>query len=334
MASEPQVTQEQLAQERSIRFALLADLGVLSLAVPVGLMGGSLTIKAEALRFVLGMSIEIFAYTVMWRLHRGKLHDLEFGGGKLEQIANLVTGIGMLGAAAWIASKAMEIVSGHGEVGTPLGLALAAIVGALNAYVNFVAWDAMRRATQGDTSLVMQGQLQARRVKLICSLVVLFTMTAAALSTDNVVVASADAVGSVFVAIFMVLNGSEMLRIGIPDLLDRSAGKTVRDTVDRVLAGSAGDYRRLDRVRSRRSGRVVFVEIVLSFEPGLTIAEVNRRIGALKQSMARGDRARRHLDPHHRRPPRKPSRNRRWLWVRSANGISEMAENRVLSNSR
>ena len=78
-----------------------------------------------------------------------------------------------------------------------------------------------------------------------------------------------------FVAIFMVLNGSEMLRTGIPDLLDRSAGKTVRDTVDRV-AGSAGHYQRLDRVRSRRSGRVVFVEIVLSFEPGLTIAEVNR----------------------------------------------------------
>ena len=151
MASEPQVTPEQLAQEHSIRFALLADLGVLALAVPVGLLGGSLTIKAEAIRFVLGMSIEIFAYTVMWRLHRGKLHDLEFGGGKLEQIANLVTGIGMLGAAAWIASKAMAIVSGHGEVGTPLGLALAAIVGALNAYVNFVAWDAMRRATEGDS---------------------------------------------------------------------------------------------------------------------------------------------------------------------------------------
>ena len=45
-----------------------------------------------------------------------------------------------------------------------------------------------------------------------------------------------------------------MLRTGIPDLLDRSAGKSVRDTVDRVLAGSAGDYQRLDRVRSRRSG--------------------------------------------------------------------------------
>jgi hypothetical protein len=32
---------------------------------------------------------------------------------------------------------------------------------------------------------------------------------------------------------------------------------------------------------------VVFVEVVLSFEPALTIAEVNRRIAALKESMAR-----------------------------------------------
>lgn len=284
MANGP--TPQQLAQERSIRFALLADIGVLSLMVPVGLLGGSLTIKAEAIRFVLMMSIEIFAYTVMWRLHRGKLHDLEFGGGKLEQIANLVTGIGMLGAAAWIATKAMAIVGGQAAVGTPLGLALAAIVGALNAYINFVAWDGMRRAAERESSLVMQGQLQARRVKLICSLVVLFTMTAAALSTDNVIVASADAVGSVFVAVFMVLNGSEMLRSGIPDLLDRSAGKSVRDTVDRVLSGSADHYQRLDRIRSRRSGRVVFIEVVLSFEPGLTIAEVNRRIAALREGMA------------------------------------------------
>jgi divalent metal cation (Fe/Co/Zn/Cd) transporter len=287
MASDPQVTQEQLAQERSIRFALLADLGVLALFAPVGLLGGSLTIKAEAIRFVLMMSIEIFAYSVMWRLHRGKLHDLEFGGGKLEQVANLVTGIGMLGGAAWIATKAMAIVGGHAEVGTPLGLALAAIVGALNAYINFVAWDGMRQASKGESTLVMQGQLNARWVKLICSVVVLFTMTAAALSTDNVVVASADAVGSIFVAIFMVLNGMEMLRTGIPDLLDRSAGKSVRETVDRVLADNAGDYQRLDRVRSRKSGRVVFIEVALAFDPGLSVGEVNRRIATLKEAMAR-----------------------------------------------
>ncbi len=280
-------TPEQLAQEHSLRFALLADTAVLALFIPVGLLGGSLTIKAETIRFVLMMSIEVFALVVMWRLHRGKLHDMEFGGGKLEQIANVATGLGMLGGAAWIASQAMAIVSGHAEVGTPLGLALAAMVGALNAYVNFIAWDGMRRAAAGESSVVMQSQLRSRWVKLVCSLVVLVTMTVAALSSDNVIVASADAVGSVFVAVFMVVNGMEMLRIGVPDLLDRSAGKGVRATVDRVLADGAGDYQRLDRVRSRKSGRVVFIEVALSFEPGLTVAEVNRRIAALKEAMAR-----------------------------------------------
>ena len=64
MASDPLVTPEQLTQEHSLRFALLADLGVLALFVPVGLLGGSLTIKAEVIRFVLMMSIEIFAYAL------------------------------------------------------------------------------------------------------------------------------------------------------------------------------------------------------------------------------------------------------------------------------
>src|SRR5688572_29777357 len=121
MTRDPRITPEQQAQERSVRFASLADIGVLALMVPVGLLGGSLTLKAEAIRFVLMLSVEFFAYTVMRRVHRGKLHDMEFGGGKLEQIANLVTGIGMLGAAAWIATKATAIVGGHAAVGTPVG---------------------------------------------------------------------------------------------------------------------------------------------------------------------------------------------------------------------
>lgn len=287
MTIDPGITPKQQAAERALRFALLADTAVLALMVPVGILGGSLTLKAEAIRFVLMLLIEYFAYAVMWRVHRGKLLDMEFGGGKLEQIANLATGLGMLGAAVWIATKAFAIVGGHAAVGTPLGLALAAIVGVLNAYINLLAWDGMRRAARGETTVVMQGQLKSRGVKLVSSLVVVLTMTVAALSTDAVVVAWADAGGSMFVAVFIFLNAIGMLRAGIPDLLDRSAGKAVRDTVDRVLAGNVSDYERLDRVRSRRSGRVVFIEVVLSFEAGLTIAEVNRRIEVLKQSMER-----------------------------------------------
>lgn len=62
MAIDPRITPKQQAQERALRFALLADTAVLALMVPVGILGGSLTLKAEAIRFVLMLLIEYFAY--------------------------------------------------------------------------------------------------------------------------------------------------------------------------------------------------------------------------------------------------------------------------------
>jgi len=279
------ITPRQREQEHSVLFGLLADSGIIALMIPIAIFGGSLTLMAESIRCVMMMMIEFFAYNVMRRVHRGKLQDMEFGGGKLEQIANFVMALGMLGAAAWIAYKAFTVISGHEPVGTPLGLGLAAIIGAVNAYINFVAWRAMRHASRGETTLVMLGQLRARMVKLVSSLVVLLSMTVAALSTDNVVVTWADALGSIFVAAFIVWNAWGMLRSSIPDLVDRTAGPAVHETVNNVLVTLAGEYERLDRIRSRRSGRVVFVEVVLTFQPSLTIAEVNERIDRVKRAM-------------------------------------------------
>lgn len=279
------ITPRQREQEHSVLFGLLADSGIIALMIPIAIFGGSLTLMAESIRCVMMMMIEFFAYNVMRRVHRGKLQDMEFGGGKLEQIANFVMALGMLGAAAWIAYKAFTVISGHEPVGTPLGLALAAIIGAVNAYINFVAWRAMRHASRGETTLVMLGQLRARMVKLVSSLVVLLAMTVAAWSTDNVVVTWADALGSIFVAAFIVWNAWGMLRSSIPDLVDRTAGPAVHETVNNVLVTLAGEYERLDRIRSRRSGRVVFVEVVLTFQPSLTIAEVNERIDRVKRAM-------------------------------------------------
>jgi len=287
MAIPSSITAEQQAEERSLRFALVADGLILSLLVVVGVVGGSLTITAEAIRGILMALIELFAYLVMRRIHRGVLADLEFGTGKLEQIANLAIGFGRLGGSVWIVSKAFAIIAGERALGTPFGLALAAIAGALNASINILAWDAMRRAVRAESSLLMQAQLRARVVKLVSSLFVQVTMTIAALSADPVVVAGADAVGSLFVAVFIFVNAIGMLRSGIPDLLDRSAGKQVRDSIERALASHLGDYGRLQRLRSRRSGRVVFIELALGFEPGLSIAEVNRRIEALKEPLRR-----------------------------------------------
>lgn len=268
-----------------MQFGLVADSGVLVVLLLSGILGGSLTILAEAIRGSLMGLTEIFSLVVMRRIHRGQLADLEFGTGKLEQVANTVIGAAMLGGAVWIAIRALTVLVGERAVGAPFGLAMAAIAGALNAYCNLLAWVRMRRALRAESSLVMVGQLRARTVKLASSLFVLATMTLAALAMDEEVAAWADVIGSLFVAAFIAANALDMLASGLADLLDRSAGRAVRDAIDRALARHAGDFGQVARVRSRRSGRVVFIELALRFDPGLSIAEVNRRIDALKLSL-------------------------------------------------
>ena len=275
------LTPAQRAQERSMLFALAMDFVMVAATVLSGVLGGSLTMLAESARTSLGYALEIFTLVVLRRIHRGVLADLEYGAGKLEQAASVVIAAGMLLAAVWIAFNAYGVWSGTRELGTPMGLAAAAIVGMVNLYVNLLAWDSVRRSLTADASLIMEAQLRVRWVKLFSTLVVSVGLTISALSTDDVVVAWADTLGSLFVAGYMVLNAIEVMRTSLPDLLDRSAGAAVAEVVRRALDAARADYEDVTRLRTRRSGRITFVEIELAFDPALSMAEVARRVGAL-----------------------------------------------------
>jgi divalent metal cation (Fe/Co/Zn/Cd) transporter len=262
------------------------DTAMFILVLTAALIGGSLTMLAEALRGGLGYMLECFTFLVLRRIHRGVLVDMEYGSGKLEQVANVMIGASMLIAAGWIAVGVLKIASGQRAIGTPAGLTFAAMVGMLNLYVNVLAWDAVRRAAVANDSLIMSAQLTLRWVKMIASFVVIVSLTVSALSTDETIVAFADALGSLFVATYLVIESIAVLRSALPDLLDRSAGERVRETVTRSLATHSADYARINGFRSRRAGRVIFIEIALAFDVALTIAEVNRRIDTLKTAIS------------------------------------------------
>ena len=266
------ITADQRRRERAVALAIAMDLSMFFSFLTVSIVGGSFTLLAESIRGGLGIALECFSYVVLRRIHRGALVDLDYGTGKLEQVANLVISASMLLGALWIGAGALRILTGDRELGTPIGLAAAAIAGMVNLYVNLVAWDGMRRVAAAGDSLILQAQLTLRWTKLFASLVIAIGLTVAALSTDDVIVAWADGLGSLFVGGYLVKSALAVLRGALPDLLDRSADRTTRLAVERGLARHAGDYVRLQRVRSRRSGHTAFVEIALELDAGLSLA--------------------------------------------------------------
>lgn len=279
------LTPDQRARERSIQLALGLDAATLVAYISAAVAVGSLTVIAELVRGSLMTLIEVFALVVMRNIHRGRVAFLEFGSGKLEQLVNLLIAGGMLLGAGWIALDVLALVRTGEVTGTPAGFAASAILASFNLYVNLVAWDAMRRAARSGGSLIMQGQLQARVVKLVSSAFIQLTLTIAALSTDSVVIAWADGLGALFVCGFIVHTAGGMLRAGLPDLIDRSVAEEFQAGLNRMLVRHFDDYDRLDLVRTRRSGDTVYAEVALAFPPQLTMAEVHARIEAMQASL-------------------------------------------------
>src|SRR5260221_10814514 len=190
----------------------------------------------------------------MRRIHRGRMAVLEFGSGKLEQLVNLLIAGGMLAGAAWIILATATLVGGAELHGSPSAFAFAAIAAAVNLYINVVAWDGMRRAARGGGSLIMQGQLQARVVKMVSSAFVQVTLTIATLSTDAGVIVWADAIGALFVCGFIIHSAVRMLRAGLPELIDRLVTEEFQAAINRMLAKHFDDYDRLDQVPTPRAG--------------------------------------------------------------------------------
>ncbi|NDA10259.1 MAG: hypothetical protein EBZ07_05370 [Verrucomicrobia bacterium] len=70
------------------------------------------------------------------------------------------------------------------------------------------------------------------------------------------------------------------------DLMDATLGETTQLQILRQLVRHMDDYERLHKVRSRRSGSHIFVEVFLEFDSNLRMAEVETRIDRLRQAIA------------------------------------------------
>jgi cation diffusion facilitator family transporter len=280
------LTDEQKARERSMIFAIVLDSFIGSALFIAGILGGSLTVLAEAIRGTLGQFVEMFSLLVLRGIHRGQVAEFEFGAGKLEQVCNLAIAVSMLAGAGWVSFHAIGVLL-YGHTASPVGLALGASFGALNTFLNFIAWDEVRQACRGSASVIMRAQLTSRRTKLISSCAVQITLTVAALARDPMIAGVADGGGALFVSAYMTYMARQMLRHGLPDILDRSLDEASQIAMLRVLAAHFDAYDQLLGLRTRRSGTRVFIEITLGFAADLTLAELRRRTDPIKAAIAR-----------------------------------------------
>ncbi|NDA26887.1 MAG: cation transporter, partial [Verrucomicrobia bacterium] len=95
-----------------------------------------------------------------------------------------------------------------------------------------------------------------------------------------------DPFASLLGVAFMLHAAYAISSSSVDDLMDATLGETTQLQILRQLVRHMDDYERLHKVRSRRSGSHIFVEVFLEFDSNLRMAEVETRIDRLRQAIA------------------------------------------------
>lgn len=276
----------QRQRERALLLAAILDGFIGLLLLVVGVAAGSLTCFAESLRGNMMWTIDVVSLAVIRHLHRGRLTGFDFGTGKIEQLCCIAIACGLAVGAGWVAYDAVMLIAAGESTASPLGLRLAAVVGAVNVFINFVAFDKVRQAARGRPSSIMEAQVRARRARLVASLIVQATMTGAAVALDPLVVAWLDAGGALLVSAIMCRAALALLRESVPDLLDRSAGHLAGAALAEASAALPSGFF-LESYRSRGTVRALRLEVIVACPASGSVAALRAARTALALEMER-----------------------------------------------
>lgn len=281
----PSATAPAAATERLALLGQAAAWSVVS-AIP-SIVAVSRSNSPSMLGASLRANLEGLATVVVWlalrRVARRGESEENFGPGKLHGLVSL----GLAGAlaasfAVVVAVAAVRIAHPAAPRGAWWGLA---VWGGFYLPMNLWFWRRAWRLARGGDSVVVEGVWRLFRLKALATLVVLVATGAAVLAPEARWLPRVDPVGALLVAGLIAHSAWRVGSRSIDELLDRALGERDQLRVLRRLAERIDDYDALHRVRSRRAGDTIFLEIDIEFPDDLPMGEAKRRILAMKDAI-------------------------------------------------
>ena len=261
-------------RERAMALGVGTDVLTAAPMLGIAIWSHSLTLLADALRGGLLTLLELFAYIMLRRIHRRRLPSYEYGSGKIESLLNLLIGAALVVSGIWVFGLGVISLL-HPPPARPLGLAGATMIAAVNAVQNAWMFLTVLRAGRDRGSVLINGQVRTRLLKLISSIIATLAILISAIFAGHISGVFADLVGSAVVFQVMIWTAYKLIASSLPDLLDRALDEPQRAAINGVLIRHVEVFDLILHVRTRKSGITKFVEIGLGFDAERRMGDVD-----------------------------------------------------------
>jgi len=274
----------EMEREQAIFLNLLAAAAPAIPKFAAAVFSGSVTLYASALKTINEAIGVLVSWIIARKIARGDPGVYDYGMGKFENIARIVTGSVMLISFViliFVACYRILVPAPLGNGGVQAGIVIVVIMAAVDSYFSFRNY---RIAVQ-ESSPLMDSQWRLFRLKAIANLVVLITLLLATLCAGLPWAIYIDPVASFAVIGLLLYSGLRMILSSLPDLLDQTLEEELQLVVVKELADHFHNYEQLHGVKSRRSGGSVYIDIFLEFRGDLPMCEVQDVSDRMKISL-------------------------------------------------
>jgi ferrous-iron efflux pump FieF len=274
----------EMERETAIFFNLLVASAPAIPKLAAAVLSGSVTLYASAMKTVNEAIGVLVAWMIARKIARGDPGVYDYGMGKYENIARIITGSVMLISFVIliiVATYKILFPAPLGSGGVQIGMIIVIIMIAVDSYITVRNY----RIAVREPSPLMDSQWRLFRLKAIANLVVFLTLILAVLCADFPWAVYIDPVASFVVMGILLYSGIRMIVSSLPDLLDETLEEELQLVVVKELAEHFQAYEQLHGVRSRRSGGSIYVDIFLEFSGELLMDNVQDTIDRMKQSL-------------------------------------------------
>lgn len=263
---------------RGAKLGLLSNAGLAVLKLLAGIVGHSYALVADAIESSADVLASLVVLGGLRLAARDADDDYPFGYGRAEPLAAAAVSLMLLGAAIAIAWAAIGEIRRPHLAPAPWTLLVLVFVVAVKQWL----FRRQHRAGQASGSPAVQADAWHHLSDAITSGAAFVGIAIAVLAGPGW--EAADDWAALVAAGVILVNGVSLLRPALHDLMDRAPDPTLRA---RILdaARSVPEVRHLEKLKVRRVGMALFVDLHVQTDPAMTLHDAHVVSGCVKSAI-------------------------------------------------
>lgn len=243
-----------------------------------GLLGNAYALVADAIESATDMIGSLLVWGGLRIASRNPDERYPFGYGRAEPIATAAVAALMLGAAAGIAIEAIREIRTPHKAPAPFTLVVLALV----IVVKVVLATRVLRVSSRTGSVVVKADASHHQADAITSGAAFIGIAIAIVGGPGW--EAADDWAALVAACVICVNGAGLLRAALRDLMDRAPDPGVLAVVGEAALGTSG-VRAIEKLKVRRSGTGLYVDIHVQAHPAMSLHEAHILSGRVKSAI-------------------------------------------------